>query len=273
VLRFRETAVREIIRGYTREAGLRNLERELATVCRKVAKQVAEGFEGFRVVGKDAVGRYLGARRYLPEVTEAKSEVGVATGLAWTPEGGEILHVEASLMPGGKTLNLTGHLGEVMKESAQAALSYLRSRAGRLGIPEDFFERSDIHLHVPSGAIPKDGPSAGVAMVASLASLLSGKPVRRGVAMTGEITLRGKVLPVGGIRQKVMAASRAHVQTVLLPRQNAEDLSELPEEVTRNLEFLFLDTVDDVLSTALTDGEPQRQTQDPKKQPRTAAST
>jgi ATP-dependent Lon protease len=273
LLRFRDTAVREIVRGYTREAGLRNLERELATVCRKVAKQVAEGFQGFQVVGRAAIGRFLGPRKYLPETMDAQNEVGVATGLAWTPEGGEILHVEASLMPGGKTLNLTGQLGDVMKESAQAALSYLRSRARLLGIPEGFFERSDIHLHVPSGAIPKDGPSAGVAMVASLASLLSGRPVRRDVAMTGEITLRGKVLPVGGVRQKVMAASRAHVQTVLLPRQNAKDLAEVPEEVKKRLEFLFLDTVDDVLSTALTDGEPQRLKRQGKKPRRRAANT
>ncbi len=272
-LRFRDSAVREIIRAYTREAGLRNLEREIATVCRRVAKEVAEGFQGISVVGKGAVGRYLGPQRYLPDAAEAEDEVGVATGLAWTPEGGEILSVEASLMPGGKTLNLTGQLGDVMKESAQAALSYLRSRAERLGISEDFFERSDIHLHVPSGAIPKDGPSAGVAIVASLASLLSGKPVRHEIAMTGEITLRGKVLPVGGIRQKIMAASRAHVEAVLLPRQNAKDLAEVPEEIKRRLEFLFVDTVDDVLTTALTDGEPQRQKRRTRRSRRSPSAT
>jgi ATP-dependent Lon protease len=272
LLRFRGSAVRDVIRGYTREAGLRNLERELANVCRKVAKEVAEGFAGVRVIGVGAVERYLGPPRYLAEAGVDEDEVGVATGLAWTPEGGEILFVEASRMPGGKTLNLTGQLGDVMKESAQAALSYLRSRARRLGISEDFFETSDIHLHVPSGAIPKDGPSAGVAIVASLASLLSGRPVRHEVAMTGEITLRGKVLPVGGIRQKVMAASRAHLRTVLLPRQNAKDLAEVPEEIRTQLEFLFVDTVDDVLRTALTDGEPQKRNRRTKKARRSAGS-
>jgi ATP-dependent Lon protease len=254
-LRFRTTALRGIIRRHTREAGLRNLEREIATVCRKVAREVAEGSDGLRVIGRDAVEQYLGPPQYFPEAAEARDEVGVATGLAWTPAGGELLFVEASRMSGAKTLSLTGQLGDVMKESAQAALSFLRSRTEQFGIAHDFFDSSDIHLHVPAGAIPKDGPSAGVALVTALASLLTGRPVRHDVAMTGEITLRGKVLPVGGIRQKVMAACRAGVSAVILPRQNRKDLVEVPAEVRNDLDFWFVDSVDNVLELTLANGE------------------
>ncbi len=272
-LRFRISGLREIIRSYTREAGLRNLEREIAAVCRKVAREVAGGASTLNVVGKRTAQQYLGPPRYFPESAGVQNEVGVATGLAWTAAGGELLFVEASRMPGSKTMRLTGQLGDVMKESAQAALSYLRSRTDRIGVPEDFFEKSDLHVHVPAGAIPKDGPSAGVAIVTSLASLLTGRPVRRDVAMTGEITLTGKVLPVGGIRQKILAASRARLNTVILPRQNVKDLADVPQEIRARMAFEFVDDVDEVLKLALADGEPgARETQPRSKSSRAASS-
>jgi ATP-dependent Lon protease len=197
------------------------------------------------------VRRYLGAPRFYSEVAERASEPGVATGVAWTPNGGDILFIESTRMNGQKGLTLTGSLGDVMKESAQAALSYVRSRADRLGITPDFFEKSDIHVHVPAGSIPKDGPSAGVTIAASLASLLSGRPVRPDLAMTGEITLRGKVLPVGGIKEKVLAARRAGIKSIILPRRNERDLEDIPPEVLKEMEMIFVDTVDEVLSHAL----------------------
>ncbi len=252
---FEDDALRNIIRSYTREAGLRNFERELGRICRKVARALTEGATEKVVVSVDRAREYLGPEKHFTELAERTSEAGVATGLAWTPNGGDILFVEATRMVGKKSLTLTGHLGEVMKESAQAALSYVRSRAVRLGIAPDFFESSDIHIHVPSGAIPKDGPSAGVTMAVSLASLLTERPTHPRVAMTGEITLRGKVLPVGGIKEKVLAARRAGIQTVILPRRNEQDLEDVPAEIRKEMRFVFVDTVDEAFAQAL---EPAR---------------
>ncbi|HVA39749.1 MAG TPA: endopeptidase La [Candidatus Binataceae bacterium] len=253
-IEFAKEAVSEIIRSYTREAGLRNLEREIGRVCRKIARSVTEGETAPERVTADMLHRFLGSPRFFSEVAERTQEPGVATGLAWTPNGGDILFIESTRMSGQKGVTITGSLGDVMKESAQAALSYVRSRAGQLGIAPDFFEKSDLHIHVPAGAIPKDGPSAGVTIAASLASLLSGRPVRSDVAMTGEITLRGKVLPVGGVKEKVLAARRAGIKTVILPRRNESDLEDIPEEARKEMEFVFVDTVDEVLRHALRDG-------------------
>jgi ATP-dependent Lon protease len=253
-IEFTKETVSEIIRSYTREAGLRNLEREIGRVCRKIARSITEGETAPERVTPDMLHRFLGPRRFFSEVAERTQEPGVATGLAWTPNGGDILFIESTRMNGQKGVTITGSLGDVMKESAQAALSYVRSRAGQLGIAPDFFEKSDLHIHVPAGAIPKDGPSAGVTIAASLASLLSGRPVRSDVAMTGEITLRGKVLPVGGVKEKVLAARRAGIKTVILPRRNESDLEDIPEEARKEMEFVFVDTVDEVLRHALRDG-------------------
>jgi ATP-dependent Lon protease len=256
-IEFAPEAVSEIIRSYTREAGLRNLEREIGRVCRKIARSVTEGEAAPARVTPDDLHRFLGPRKFFSEVAERTQEPGVATGLAWTPNGGDILFIESTRMNGQKGVTITGSLGDVMKESAQAALSYVRSRAAQLGIAADFFEKSDLHIHVPAGAIPKDGPSAGVTIAASLASLLSGRPVRSDVAMTGEITLRGKVLPVGGVKEKVLAARRAGIKTVILPRRNESDLEDIPEESRNEIEFIFVDTVDEVLRHALRDGAEQ----------------
>jgi ATP-dependent Lon protease len=253
-IEFTKEAVSEIIRSYTREAGLRNLEREIGRVCRKIARSLTEGETAPERITPDALHRFLGPRKFFSEAAEHTQEPGVATGLAWTPNGGDILFIECTRMNGKKGVTITGSLGDVMKESAQAALSYVRSRAVQLGIAADFFEKSDLHIHVPAGAIPKDGPSAGVTIAASLASLLSGRPVRSDVAMTGEITLRGKVLPVGGVKEKVLAARRAGIKTVILPRRNESDLEDIPEEARKEMEFVFVDTVDEVLRHALRDG-------------------
>ena len=243
----------DIIRNYTREAGLRNLEREIGRICRKVARALTEGEAVPERIDPAALDRYLGAPKFFSEVAERTQEPGVATGMVWTPNGGDILFIESTRMAGQKGLTLTGSLGDVMKESAQAALSYIRSRADRLGIAPDFFDKADIHVHVPAGGIPKDGPSGGVTIAASLASLLTGRPVRSDVAMTGEITLRGKVLPVGGVKEKVLAARRAGIHTVILPHRNERDLDDIAPEVRQELEFVFVDTVDEVLSNALRD--------------------
>jgi ATP-dependent Lon protease len=250
-LQLTDEGVLKIIRGYTREAGLRNLEREIATVCRKVAKEVAAGrTEPFRVTAQN-LHRFLKAPRYLPEPEQEQDEVGVATGLAWTQAGGDIMYVEATVMKGKGQLLLTGHLGEVMKESAQAALSYARARAPELGVKEDLFSKVDIHVHVPAGAIPKDGPSAGITMATALVSALTRVPVKRSVAMTGEVTLRGKVLPVGGVKEKVLAARRSGITTVLLPQKNDKDVKELPKTIRRGMHFVFVEHMDQVLATAL----------------------
>ena len=250
-IEFTHEAVAEIIRSYAREAGVRNLEREIARICRKIARSITEGEAPPERITLALLQGYLGAPKYFSEVAERANEPGVATGLAWTPSGGDIIFVESTRMNGQKGLTLTGSLGDVMKESAQAALSYIRTRAEGLGIAPDFYEKSDIHVHVPAGAIPKDGPSAGVTIAASLASLMTGRPVRPDVAMTGEITLRGKVLPVGGIKEKVLAARRAGIHTVALPRRNEHDLDDIPAELRNEMEIIFVDTVDEVLSKVL----------------------
>ncbi len=250
---FTEEALRIIIRSYTREAGVRNLEREIGKICRKVVRQIAEGKATAVEITPEKVREFLGRPRYhgLEDVARRVSIPGVAIGLAWTPAGGDILFIEATKMPGNKGFILTGSLGEVMQESARAALSYVRSRATEWGIPEDFFEKTDIHLHVPAGAQPKDGPSAGVTMATALVSLLTGRAVKPEVGMTGEITLRGQVLPVGGIKEKVLAAHRAGLKTVIMPKENEADLEDLPDEVREAIHFVFAETVDDVLNAAL----------------------
>jgi ATP-dependent Lon protease len=253
-IEFSEGAIRKVIRDYTREAGVRNLERELGSICRKVATKVAEGEEGVKtLIAEEKAAEFLGKPKYFFEAAERTEIPGVATAVAWTPTGGDILFIEATKMPGKKGFTLTGQLGDVMKESAQAALSYVRSKAEELGINGDFFEESDIHLHVPAGSIPKDGPSAGVTMATALASLLLDKPVRSDVGMTGEITLRGQVLPVGGIKEKVLAAHRVGLKTVILPQRNEPDLDDVPEEVKEEMKFILTDQVDQVFTAALAD--------------------
>ena len=246
-----EDAIRAIIRDYTREAGVRNLEREIGAILHRVAMRVAEGAEPhMKIEAKDLHG-ILGPRRFESEVAMRTSVPGVATGLAWTPTGGDILFVEAARVPGGGRLILTGQLGDVMKESAQAALSLVKARASTLGVDPASFERSDIHVHVPAGAIPKDGPSAGVAMFIALVSLLTGRTVRSDTAMTGEISLRGLVLPIGGVKNKVLAAVRAGITTVMLPERNKKDYEDVPEAARNAVRFVWLSTVDDAIAAAL----------------------
>jgi ATP-dependent Lon protease len=271
-LRFEDEAVIHIIRAYTREAGLRNLEREIGRVCRKVARAITEGRTDPVVCTVPKVREFLGPERFFSEVAERTEDPGVAVGLAWTPNGGDILFIEATRMAGKKGLTLTGHLGEVMKESAQAALSFIRSRADRLGIGTDFFENSDLHVHVPAGAIPKDGPSAGVTIATAIASLLTGRPVRPNVAMTGEITLRGKVLPVGGIKEKSLAAKRAGITTILLPRRNEKDLEDVPEPVQRAVRFVFVETMDELLEHALEPRDAAAEQAEPDRTQRVASA-
>ena len=250
---FEPESLRLLARGYTREAGVRSLEREIASVCRKVARRRAEGNTEPVRVAPDVVVSYLGVPRFELEEVEQRTRVpGVATGLAWTPAGGDVLFVEATRMRGAHTLTLTGQLGEVMKESVQAALSWVRSHAGELGIDAEFWEHSDVHVHVPAGAIPKDGPSAGVTMATALVSLLTARPVRPDLAMTGEISLSGRVLPVGGIKEKVLAAHRAGIRTIVLPRRNEKNLLEdVPAAVRQSLSVHLADTIGDVLAVAL----------------------
>ncbi len=254
LIQFTEDAVKLIINSYTREAGVRNLEREIAAVCRGVAKEVALAKSlakvKKRVIQADDVAEFLGPKKFFSETAERINETGIAIGLAWTPVGGDILFIEASKMKGKGQLNLTGQLGDVMKESAQAALSYIRAKAEELSIEVDFHEKNDIHIHIPAGAVPKDGPSAGVTLFTSLVSLLTGQRVRSDIAMTGEITLRGLVLPVGGIKEKVLAAHRAGIRTVLLPKKNEKDLVEIPEQIRREMTFHFLENMSDVLEIA-----------------------
>jgi len=243
-------ALRRIIADYTREAGLRNLEREIASICRKVARQVAEGRKGRVKVTPERLAEFLGPPKYYAEVAERTSTPGVVTGLAWTQTGGEILFVESTKMRGSKQFSITGQIGGVMQESAKAALSWVRSKAPELNIDPELFEKHDLHVHIPAGAIPKDGPSAGVTIATSLVSLLTDQTIRSDVAMTGEITLRGKVLPVGGIKEKLLAAHRARIKSVILPSHNEKDTLELPEKVRRGLKLLFVDNMDDVLRVA-----------------------
>jgi ATP-dependent Lon protease len=250
---FTERAIRAVIRGYTREAGVRNLEREIGALCRKVARRRAEGDESRIVITDDIVVEMLGAPTFLDEEIENRTkDPGVAVGLAWTPSGGEVLFVEASRMQGGGSLTLTGHLGDVMKESARTALSWFRAHAQHYGVNPEFYKDAEIHLHVPSGAIPKDGPSAGVTMVTALASELTGRPVRGDVAMTGEITLSGRVLPVGGIKEKVLAARRLGITEVILPRQNEKNIKEdLTEDLRAELTIHYVTHIEEVTAIAL----------------------
>jgi ATP-dependent Lon protease len=251
---FTEDALSRIINEYTREAGVRNLRREIANVMRKVARKVAEGSTEKIVVDKEKIAELLGPEKFFSEVAERITEPGIATGLVWTPNGGEIIFVEATQMKGSKGLALTGQLGQVLQESARAALSYIRSHATTLGIAEDFFDKTDLHIHIPAGATQKDGPSAGITLTVALISLLTGRPVRSDLAMTGEITLRGKVLPVGGIKEKVLAAARAGLTMLILPKHNKKDLHELRPEAIKGLKFEFVETIGDALKVAFKDG-------------------
>ncbi|MFB3921645.1 MAG: endopeptidase La [Terriglobia bacterium] len=251
-LTYTDDALVGIIRGYTREAGVRNLEREIANVCRKVARKVVKEGKGLQVTVKpEDLQEYLGVIKFRDTKSEEKNEVGLATGLAWTEVGGQILNIEATIMQGKGKLLLTGKLGDVMQESGQAALSYVRSRAAALGLGSDFYRHVDIHIHIPEGAIPKDGPSAGITLATAVVSALTRIPVRRDVAMTGEITLRGKVLPIGGVKEKLLAAHRAGNQIVVIPRDNEKDLADIPANIQQELTIRFVDTMDDVLDLAL----------------------
>jgi len=259
-IRFTNSAVKQIITGYTREAGLRNLEREIANVCRGMATKIAQGevkkVKSVNVNAADLHG-YLGPVRFTSETKTRITTPGVATGLAWTPTGGELLFIEATAMKGKKGLTLTGQLGDVMKESATAALSFVRANASSLGIDEDFFENHDLHIHVPAGAIPKDGPSAGVTMLSALTSLLTERRIHKDLAMTGEITLRGQVLPVGGVKEKVLAAHRAGIKTIILPTWNRKDLEDIPKKVEKDIQFHFVDKMQDVITLALENKKPR----------------
>jgi ATP-dependent Lon protease len=246
-----DSAVYEIIRRYTREAGVRNLERNIAAICRQVARAVVEGKKSKTTVTAKNLHKYLGPPRFSFGMAEEKDEVGVSTGLVWTEVGGDIIFIEAATMPGKGSLTLTGQLGDVMRESATAGVSYIRTRAKDLGIPDDFLEKNDIHIHVPAGAIPKDGPSAGITMATALASALIGCPVRRDLAMTGEITLRGHVLPIGGLKEKMLAAHRAGIKMVLIPRENQRDIETFPEHVRTDIDIVPVESMDDVLARAL----------------------
>ncbi|MFC1890197.1 endopeptidase La, partial [Thermodesulfobacteriota bacterium] len=272
-LEITDQAIQTVIGSYTKEAGVRNLEREIAGICRGIAREVAEGRDEPARIDEKDLQTFLGVPKFYSEVADRTMQPGVATGLAWTPVGGDILFIEATRMPGRKELTLTGQLGDVMKESAQAALSYIRAQAVILGIEEDFFEKSDIHLHVPAGAIPKDGPSAGVTIFTALASLLTGVPVRNDVAMTGEITLRGLILPVGGIKEKVLAARRAGIYTIILPDRNRKDLEDIPENVKKDVEFLFVKEMDEVLRIALKTRLKNGKVEKPRPDPRSGSES
>jgi len=250
-VRFKDDALKEIIESYTREAGVRNLERNIGSVARAIAAEVVGGRTDRVTVDRDYVIKTLGPRRFEPELAQRTSVPGVATGMAYTPVGGEILFIEASRFPGKGNITLTGQIGDVMKESATAAYSLLRSRAESLGVDQDLLANSDIHIHVPAGAVPKDGPSAGVAMFTALSSLMLNRPVRHDVAMTGEITLRGLVLPIGGLKEKTLAAKRAGIKQIIIPKRNEKDMPDIPEEVRNTVKFHFVENIDQVLEIAL----------------------
>jgi ATP-dependent Lon protease len=257
-LKFTDDAITSLIRSYTREAGVRNLEREIGNVCRKVARKVVKEGETYNVsIAQGNVNDFLGVVKFRDTLAHEKSEVGLVTGLAWTEVGGSILSTEATVVDGKGKLTLTGKLGDVMQESAQAAMSYVRSRAHRLGLQRDFYRTLDIHVHVPEGAIPKDGPSAGITIATAISSALSKIPVRRDIAMTGEITLRGKVLPIGGLKEKLLAAHRAGLFEVILPQDNEKDLAEVPENLRNAMKLHFVETMDQVLAVALEQPLPQ----------------
>jgi ATP-dependent Lon protease len=248
---FTDGALHYIIERYTREAGVRGLEREIAKVFRKVARKVAEGDAGKTTIGASDIQKYLGPEKFTSLLAEKKDEIGMTTGLAWTEVGGDILFIEVALMPGKGNLILTGQLGDVMKESCQAALSYIRSRWKLLGLPRTFYQHLDIHVHVPEGAVPKDGPSAGIAITTALISALTKNPVKRNLGMTGEVTLRGRALEIGGVKEKVIAAHRAGLKMILLPKDNRKDLEEIPEKVLKDVKFEFVSHLDEVLKLAL----------------------
>ena len=253
-IEFTDEGVKHIIRKYTREAGVRNLEREIGTICRKIATKITENNSSQHyLIIPEMVTELLGRAKFIKnaEIAARTAIPGVATGLAWTPFGGEILFIEASRMEGSKGFQITGSIGKVMQESAQAALSYIRSHANALDIDSNFYESSDLHLHIPAGAQPKDGPSAGVTIVSALVSLLTNKTIRPNLGMTGEISLRGQVLPVGGIKEKVLAAHQAGLDTIIIPAENKPDLDELAEDVRKAIDFIFVDTVEEVLTAAL----------------------
>ena len=251
---FTDESLQAVIQRYTREAGVRNLEREISSICRKIARRVVvEGKQFSEEITPDKVTQHLGVPRYRSTMAEESNEIGIATGLAWTEVGGEILVTEATLMPGKGHLTLTGKLGDVMQESAQAAMSYVRTKAEEFGIPKEFNRKTDVHVHVPEGAIPKDGPSAGITLATALVSALTRVPVRKDVAMTGEITLRGKVLPIGGVKEKVLAAHRAGVKNIVLPKDNEKDLADIPKNVLDTLNVYMVQTMDEVLKIALTE--------------------
>lgn len=253
-----DKTILKIIEEYTREAGVRNVEREIGHLCRKVARKIAEGETGQFTITTANLHKYLGVPKFLPEAERTKDEIGVVTGLAWTETGGDVLYIEATTMKGKGTLTLTGQLGDVMKESAHAALTYVRSRATELGINTERFGKTDVHIHVPAGAIPKDGPSAGVTMATALASVFTNEPVRKNLAMTGEVTLRGRVLPIGGLKEKALAARRAGITTVIIPKLNEKDLDDIPKEIRKGLNFVLAETMDDVIRTALQKKLPRR---------------
>lgn len=255
MLKISENSLRRIIREYTRESGVRNLERQIASICRKTARQIVADKSKKVLITAQNLDQYLGTPRFRYGVAETDDQIGVATGLAWTEVGGDTLAIEIGIYKGNGRLTLTGKLGDVMKESAQAGYSYIRSRANELGIDEDFYDKQDIHIHVPEGAIPKDGPSAGITMATALASAITGRKVKHDVAMTGEITLRGRVLPVGGIKEKVLAAHRAGIKTLLLPKDNKKDMDDIPKKVKDKISFILVDHMDEVLETALTEKE------------------
>jgi ATP-dependent Lon protease len=248
---FQDQAIKKIANDYTREAGLRNLDREIATICRKVAKMVASGQKKKVEVTPGNLEKFLGPVKFFQDMVQRTPQIGVVPGVAWTQTGGDLMFVEATKMKGKKSLTLTGYLGEVMKESVQTALSYIRSASNKLGIDENFFDKYDIHVHVPAGAIPKDGPSAGITMATAIASLLLERPIKSKLAMTGELTLRGDVLPIGGLKEKTLAAYRAGVQTLILPKENQKDMVEIPDEIKKKIKFLFVETMDQVLKLAL----------------------
>jgi ATP-dependent Lon protease len=248
---FQQGAIKEIISSYTRESGVRGLEKEISNVCRKVARKIVEGDTEKHIIKATNIEEYLGKKKVHYDKLLEKNEVGVATGMAWTAVGGETLFIETAVLPGSGHIQLTGQLGDVMQESARTAISFVRSASARLGIEENFYKEKDIHIHIPEGAVPKDGPSAGVTMCISVISALTGRPVRKNVAMTGEISLRGKILPVGGIKEKVLAAHRMGIKKILLPEENSQDIDDLPESVREHLEFVLLETADDAIREAL----------------------
>lgn len=264
-LEFTSEGIKAVIAGYTREAGLRNLERQIATICRKTAKRVAEGNESRVVATAEVVEKLLGPPTFVREDEQDKDEVGICTGLAWTQFGGEILYIETTTMKGKGSVILTGQMGEVMKESAQAAFGYIRSKAAEYGIDEEVFSQKDIHVHIPAGAIPKDGPSAGITLATAIVSQLTGVPVRKDIAMTGEITLTGKVLPIGGLKEKALAAMRHGVKTIIIPHKNKKDLEDIPEEFRDKLKFIPVKTIDEVFAEALTSSDALRPVKSQKK--------